>query len=42
MRYDVRYPSGISDYTAGVRNTEGAMMFIDGRDEVRGCVTSDV
>jgi len=34
--YDVRYPSGVSDYTAGMRTPSGRMDFIDGRDSMLG------
>ena len=34
--YDVRYPSGVSDYTCGMRTPSGRMDFIDGRDATLG------
>ena len=34
--YDVRYPTGTSDYTAGMRTPSGRMDFIDGKDSTLG------
>ena len=34
--YDVRYPNQISDYCAALREPDGTMHFVDGRDEVAG------
>lgn len=36
VEYDVRYPSGVSDYTVGMRTPAGRMDFIDGRDSDLG------
>ena len=34
--YDVRFPDGTSDYTAGMRTPSGRMDFIDGQDSTLG------